>query len=177
MLVVSFLQCSILFKQNCSSIFVNLSESWGNQQLIAQFTGCINPFTPWQCFGENIYVSLTLKSLASVVCGFSVERPPTKQPATQAVKFEDEILWCLIPFKWKHSGRKFSRRCLHDACIGSVSSLGASLRSFSNDDGDGNENAKKQLCTWITLFQFAHFFAVTARLRRENAWFHALWRT
>ena len=125
-----------------------------------QFTGCINPFTPWPCFGENIYFSLTLKSLACVVCGSFVERetrarkwavkwggntvarsrallqpffplpssPPKKPPATQAIKLEDEILWCSIPFKWKHSGRKFAGRRLHDTCIGSVSSSGASKK-------------------------------------------------
>ena len=55
------------------------------------------------------------------------------------------------------------------------SSTEASLKSLSNEDGDGNENgktsnglglAKQQLCTCITLF--VHFLAVTARLRREN---------
>ena len=55
------------------------------------------------------------------------------------------------------------------------SSTEASLKSLSNEDGDGNENGKKsnglglakqQLCTCTTLF--VHFLAVTARLRREN---------
>ena len=55
------------------------------------------------------------------------------------------------------------------------SSTEASLKSSSNEDGDGNENGKKsnglglakqQLCTCTTLF--VHFLAVTARLRREN---------
>ena len=61
------------------------------------------------------------------------------------------------------------------------SSTEASLKSLSNEDGDGNENgygnengkksnglglAKQQLCTCTTLF--VHFLAVTARLRREN---------
>ena len=54
--------------------------------------------------------------------------PPKKPPATQAIKFEDEILWCLIPFKWKHSVRKFAGWRLHDTCIGSVSSSGASKK-------------------------------------------------
>ena len=34
----------------------------------------------------------------------------------------------VIPFKWKHSGRKFAGRRLHDTCIGSVSSSGASKK-------------------------------------------------
>ena len=55
------------------------------------------------------------------------------------------------------------------------SSTEASLKSSSNEDGDGNENGKKsnglglakqQLCTCTTLF--VHFLAVTGRLRREN---------
>ena len=51
-----------------------------------------------------------------------------------------------------------------------------SVGSFSNDDGDGNENVKKAigLLSRTTSLQvdhtfFVHFFAVTARLRRENA--------
>ena len=55
------------------------------------------------------------------------------------------------------------------------SSTEASLKSLSNEDGDGKENGKKnnglglakqQLCTCTTLF--VHFLAVTARLGREN---------
>ena len=50
------------------------------------------------------------------------------------------------------------------------------IGSFSNDDGDGNENAKKingfvkqnNIFARASRF-FVHFFAVTARLRRENA--------
>ena len=50
--------------------------------------------------------------------------------------------------------------------------VAASLSSFRNDDGDGNENiktatAKQQVCT--TSRFFVHFFAVTSRLQRENA--------
>ena len=51
-----------------------------------------------------------------------------------------------------------------------------SVRSFSNDDGDGNENVKKsnrfieQNNNYARASRFfVHFFAVTARLRRENA--------
>ena len=55
------------------------------------------------------------------------------------------------------------------------------LGSLSNDDGDGRENVKKPiglcfLCMCNALF-FVHFFAVTSRLRRENAQFDGLWRT
>ena len=69
-------------------------------------------------------------SLAGAFAAFfsSPLLPPKKPPATQAIKFEDEILWCLIPFKWKHSGRKFAGWRLHDTCIGSVSSSGASKK-------------------------------------------------
>ena len=50
------------------------------------------------------------------------------------------------------------------------------LGSLSNDDGDVNENGKKAIgLDWqnnnfarASRF-FVHFFAVTARLRRENA--------
>ena len=53
-----------------------------------------------------------------------------------------------------------------------------------NDDGDFNENGKKAIgLNWqnnnfarASRF-FVHFFAVIARLRRENAYFHVLWRT
>ena len=51
-----------------------------------------------------------------------------------------------------------------------------SVGSFSNDDGDGNENVKKAigLLSKTTSLHvdhtfFVRFFAVTARLRRENA--------
>ena len=51
-----------------------------------------------------------------------------------------------------------------------------SVGSFSNDDGDGNENVKKsnRFIEQNNKFArasrfFVHFFAVTARLRRENA--------
>ena len=51
-----------------------------------------------------------------------------------------------------------------------------SLRSLSNDDGDGNENGKKAIAldwqnnnfTRASRF-FVHFFAVAARLQRESA--------
>ena len=51
-------------------------------------------------------------------------------------------------------------------------------------DGDDNENVKRAI-GWIGKATplhvqhgfFVHFFAVTARLRRENALFHVLWRT
>ena len=50
------------------------------------------------------------------------------------------------------------------------------LGSVSNDDGDGNENGKKnnrfirQNNNFArTAHFFVHFFAVTARKRRENA--------
>ena len=53
-----------------------------------------------------------------------------------------------------------------------------SVGSFSNDDGDGNENVKKAIgLDWknkniVRASRiFAHFFVVTARLRRENASF------
>ena len=50
------------------------------------------------------------------------------------------------------------------------------IGSLSNDDGDVNENGKKAIdldlqnnnFTRASRF-FVHFFAVTARLRRENA--------
>ena len=50
------------------------------------------------------------------------------------------------------------------------------IASLSNDDGDGNENGKKELgLDWqnnnfacVSRF-FVHFLAVTAQLRRENA--------
>ena len=52
-----------------------------------------------------------------------------------------------------------------------------SLGSFSNDDGDVNANDKKAIgLDWpnnnfarASRFFFVHFFAVTARLRRENS--------
>ena len=51
-----------------------------------------------------------------------------------------------------------------------------SVGSFSNDDGDGNENVKKAIGLWSNKTSlhaqhtfFVHFFAITARLRRENA--------
>ena len=53
------------------------------------------------------------------------------------------------------------------------------LGSFRKDNGDGNENVKKKRNKFILIKQnnnfarasrfFVHFFAVTARLRRENA--------
>ena len=59
-----------------------------------------------------------------------------------------------------------------------------SIGSLSNDHGDVNENANKAIgLDWqnnniarASRF-FVHVLAVTARLRRENALFHVLWRT
>ena len=47
----------------------------------------------------------------------------------------------------------------------------ASLSSFRNDDGDGNENIKTGMAKQVprTPRFFVHFFAVTSRLQRENA--------
>ena len=51
-----------------------------------------------------------------------------------------------------------------------------SLESFSNDDGDGNEDVKKAMgllrkttTLHVHYAFFVHFFTVLARLRRENA--------
>ena len=57
-----------------------------------------------------------------------------------------------------------------------MSSLSLYIRSLSNDDVDGNENSKKAIgLDWqnnnfarASRF-FVHFFAVSARLRRETA--------
>ena len=50
----------------------------------------------------------------------------------------------------------------------------ANKGSFSNNDGDDNENVKKQqLCTCIHFL--VHFFAVTAQPGREIL--DVLWRT
>ena len=58
------------------------------------------------------------------------------------------------------------------------------LGSLSNDDADGNENGKKAIgliskTTTLHVHHafFVHFFAVVARLQRENAWIHVLSRT
>ena len=58
------------------------------------------------------------------------------------------------------------------------------VESFSNDDGDGNKKGKKAIgfiskTTTLHVHHnfFVHFFAVTEKLRRENASFHVLWRT
>ena len=63
-------------------------------------------------------------------------------------------------------------------------SVALSIRELMHDDGDGNENGKKAIgldkqnnnFARASRF-FAHFFAVVARLRRETAQFHVLWRT
>ena len=59
-----------------------------------------------------------------------------------------------------------------------------SLGRLSNDDDDGSEKGKKAIgLDWqnnnfarASRF-FVHFFAVAARLQRENAYFHVLSRT
>ena len=58
------------------------------------------------------------------------------------------------------------------------------LGSLSNDDGKLSENEKKETGLDLRNNNFArasrffvHFFAVIARLRRENAYFHVLWKT
>ena len=50
------------------------------------------------------------------------------------------------------------------------------LGSFSNDDGDGNQDVKKAIgllrkTTTLHVYHafFVHFFTVLARLRRKNA--------
>ena len=68
--------------------------------------------------------------------------------------------------------------------VGSICSLNfnevmwkSTIGSFSNDDDDENKNVKKAIGSVIeannkfarALHLFLHFFAVTARLRRENA--------
>ena len=65
----------------------------------------------------------------------------------------------------------------------SVSGVIQILGSLSNDDGDVNENGQKAIGLDWQNNNFArashlsvHFFAVTARLRREITWFHVLWR-
>ena len=57
------------------------------------------------------------------------------------------------------------------------------LGRLRSDDGDGNKNVKKAigLITKTTILHAYHaflpsFFAITARLRRENAYFHFLQR-
>ena len=63
-------------------------------------------------------------------------------------------------------------------------SLDMLIGSLGNDDGDVNESCKKAMglnwqnndFTRASRF-FVHFFAVTTRLRRENAQIHVLWRT
>ena len=59
-----------------------------------------------------------------------------------------------------------------------------SLRSFSNDDGDGDESCKKAIGLdkqnnnfGSSLRFFVHFLAVVARLQRVIAEFHVLSRT
>ena len=58
------------------------------------------------------------------------------------------------------------------------------LGSLSNGHGDGNENGKKAVGLDRQNNNFArasrfliHFFAVVARLQRESAQIHVLWRT
>ena len=51
--------------------------------------------------------------------------------------------------------------------FGTVSLL--SLGSFTNDDGDGNQDVKKAIGLLHKTTTFVHFFTVLARLRRENA--------
>ena len=58
------------------------------------------------------------------------------------------------------------------------------LGSLSNDDGDVNENSKNALKGFISKTTtlhlhhvfFGHFSTNAARIRRENAYFHVLWR-
>ena len=65
-----------------------------------------------------------------------------------------------------------------------ISTFTELIGSLSNDDGDGNENGEKAIgLDWqknnysrASRF-FVHFFAVVARLRRENPYFHVLSRT
>ena len=45
--------------------------------------------------------------------------------------------------------------------------------SFSNDDGDGNENVKKAISSRFSVL----YVYLLSRLRRENTLFHVLWRT
>ena len=63
---------------------------------------------------------------------------------------------------------------LHEVSLGVVAHR--IIGSLSNDDADGNENGKKAmgLISKITTLHvhhdfFVHFFAVVARLQRENA--------
>ena len=53
------------------------------------------------------------------------------------------------------------------------------LGSLSNENGDGNENGRRQKKKNFARVSrvFVHFFAVVARLQRETSYFHVLWRT
>ena len=73
----------------------------------------------------------TVASSRALLQPFFLSPPPPPQKKTTSYagyKIWGQILWCLIPFKWKHSGRKFAGRPLHDTCIGSVSSSGPSKK-------------------------------------------------
>ena len=51
------------------------------------------------------------------------------------------------------------------------------LGSFSNDDGDGNENATKQSLCKCFFFLFVHLSAVSSKTLREMTKFKVFWRT
>ena len=80
--------------------------------------------------------------------------------------------------------RGFSSRAARTRGWSKLSRGSKLLGSFSNDNVDGNENAKKtiNLITKTTtsaraLHFLLHFLAVTARLRREISRWDVLWRT
>ena len=71
-------------------------------------------------------------------------------------------------------------------CCQTILSKGRTLPSMTlrSDDGDGSEERQKsnKFCNQNNTFArasrfFVDFFAVTARLRRENAQFHVVQRT
>ena len=66
--------------------------------------------------------------------------------------------------------------CFRQALLGfGIENYSKTVGSFSNDDGDGNENAKKKQLRKTTNLHvhnafLVHFSAVSARIRLENAY-------
>ena len=83
-------------------------------------------------------------------------------------RLQDDIHWHLLNF-WSHESDRLQVQLRPAICI---------IGSFSNDDRDGNVNAKKQSTTLhVQHACFCTFLSMTLLigLRRENAKFHVLW--
>ena len=114
-------------------------------------------------------------SLASTKC---MEEGWTVRPASPSLsdgeKIQDPFVIEVNPLQLVSTSHKIEMNCCEVR--------GIRHETQNRKTADGNENIKKKKIRKTTTFArasrfFVHFFVVTARLQREVANIHVLWRT